>query len=185
MKVEDNKIYHYIENGNLQIEKIIADYSNYINTIIRNSYINLSSEDTEEVVLDVFLTIWKNQEKLDISKSMSAYISGITKNLVKYKYRQYKGNQSIEEYDEKIVDTSNIEIVISQNERQNVISSELDKMKAEDREVFIEYYYDEKSIKDISKIFNMSESKVKSKLYRTRKRLGKALKKRGYGANEQ
>ena len=58
-------------------------------------------------------------------------------------------------------------------------------MKAEDREVFIEYYYDEKSIKDISKIFNMSESKVKSKLFRTRKRLGKALKKRGYGANEQ
>ena len=93
MKVEDNKIYHYIENGNLQIKKIIGDYSNYINTIIRNSYINLSCEDTEEVVLDVFLTIWKNQEKLDISKSMSAYISGITKNLVKYKYRQYKENQ--------------------------------------------------------------------------------------------
>ena len=112
MKVEDNKIYHYIENGNLQIEKIIADYSNYINTIIRNSYINLSCEDTEEVVLDVFLTIWKNQEKLDISKSMSAYISGITKNLVKYKYRQYKGNQSIEEYDEKIAHIANQRISI-------------------------------------------------------------------------
>lgn len=185
MKVEDNKIYNYIENGILQIEKIMADYSNYINTIIRNSYINLPNEDVEEVVLDVFLTVWKNQEKLDISKSMSAYISGITKNLIKYKYRQYKENQNIEEYNEKLVDISNIEIAISQNERQNVISSELDKMKAEDRDIFIEYYYDEKNIKDISKIFNMSESKIKSKLFRARKKLNKALKKRGYSANEQ
>ena len=54
MKVEDRKIYTYIENNKLQMEKIMANYSNYISAIIRNSYIELSSEDVEEVLLDVF-----------------------------------------------------------------------------------------------------------------------------------
>lgn len=79
LKVENEKIYTYIENNKLQMEKIMETYNNYISTIIRNSHINLSNEDVEEVILDVFLTLWKNQNKLDINKSMSAYISGITK----------------------------------------------------------------------------------------------------------
>ena len=184
MKVEDRKIYTYIENNKLQMEQIMENYSNYISAIIRNSYIELSSEDVEEVLLDVFLTLWKNQEKLDINKSMSAYISGITKNLIKYKYRQCKENQNIEEYEEKLIDSLNIEIMILQNERQNVIAEELEKIKQEDKEIFVEYYYDDRSIKEISKIFNMSESKIKSKLFRVRKRLNKTLKKRGYSSNE-
>lgn len=184
MKVEDRKIYTYIENNKLQMEQIMENYSNYISTIIRNSYIELSSEDIEEVLFDVFLTLWKNQEKLDINKSMSAYISGITKNLIKYKYRQCKENQNIEEYEEKLIDSLNIEIMILQNERQNVIAEELEKIKQEDKEIFVEYYYDDRSIKEISKIFNMSESKIKSKLFRVRKRLNKTLKKRGYSSNE-
>lgn len=185
MKVEDEKIYTYIENSKLQMEKIMEKYNNYVSTIIRNSYIKLSNEDIEEVVLDVFFTLWKNQNKLDINKSMAAYISGITKNLIKYKYRQCKIELNIEEYEEKLIDNLNIEIGLLKNEKQNAISEELEKLKQEDKEIFIQYYYDDKSIKEISKIFNMSESKVKSKLFRVRKKLNKILKKRGYSSNEQ
>lgn len=185
MKVENEKIYTYIENSKLQMEKIMEKYNNYVSTIIRNSYIKLSNEDVEEIVLDVFFTLWKNQNKLDINKSMAAYISGITKNLIKYKYRQYKVELNIEEYEEKLIDNSNIEIALLKSEKQNAISEELKKLKQEDKEIFIQYYYDDKNIKEISKIFNMSESKVKSKLFRIRKRLNKILKKRGYSSSEQ
>ena len=184
MKIEDKKIYAYIDNGKLKIEKIIQDYSNYISTIIRNSYINLSSEDMEEVLLDVFVVLWKNQYKLDINKSLSAYISGVTKNLIKYKYRQNRPNQNIDEYEEKLIDFVNMELFLEKSEKQKIISDELDKMKKEDKEVFVEYYYDERSIKEIASIFDLSESKVKSKLFRVRKRLNKELKKRGYSSDE-
>lgn len=184
LKLEDRKIHTYIENDNLQMEMIIEDYSNYVKTIIRNSYINLSNEDVEEVVIDVFLTLWRNQDKLDINKSMSSYISGVTKNLIKYKYRQSKENLNIEEYEENLVEVSNMEVILSHNEKRNIITEELKKVKKEDSEIFIEYYYDDRSVKEISKIFNMSESKIKSKLFRVRKRLKKALKKRGYSSNE-
>ena len=58
-------------------------------------------------------------------------------------------------------------------------------MKTEDRNIFIKYYYYEKSINEIANDFKISESKVKSKLFRIRKKLHKAFKKRGYISNEK
>ena len=69
----------------LDIEKITKDYSNYVHTIIKNSNIDFSNEDIEEIIVDVFFALWKNEKRLDINKSMSAYIAGITKNLIKNK----------------------------------------------------------------------------------------------------
>ena len=73
----------YFKDDVLQIEILMNDYTNYILTIIRNFNINLSEEDIEEIMLDVFLTIWNNQEKLIRECNMSPYIAGITKNLIK------------------------------------------------------------------------------------------------------
>ena len=184
MEVKNRKIYNYMSNNILKIEEIMNDYTNYIYTVIRNSYINLPDEDVEEIVLDVFLTIWNNQSKLDINKKLSSYIVGITRNLIKKKYRNYITNDNIEDYEDQLVDLTNIELIFSENEKQKVILEELEKMKNEDKEIFIQYYYKERNIKEISKIFNISESKVKSKLFRIRKKLKKVLNGRGYGTNE-
>ncbi|MCI9063674.1 MAG: sigma-70 family RNA polymerase sigma factor, partial [Clostridia bacterium] len=141
-------------------------------------------EKVEEITLDVFLTLWKNTSKLDTNSIMSAYIAGITKNLIKLKYRKIKFLDNIDDYEDKIVDLSNIEMVLSNNEKYMIIMEELRNLKSEDKEVFISYYNNEIKIKDLSKIYNMSESKIKSKLYRVRKKLNKKLKERGYGINE-
>lgn len=184
MNVKYRKIYSYLSNDILEIEEIMKDYTNYIYTIIRNTYIKFSNEDIEEISLDVFLTLWNNQNKLDINKDMSAYIAGITKNLIKKKLRKNIINDNIEDYEEELIDTNNVEFVFSKNEKNKLIFDELTKMKIEDREIFIEYYYGEKNIKEISKIFNISESKVKSKLFRIRKKIKKILKEMGYDSNE-
>lgn len=183
MEVKNRKISTYIDNNTLKIELIMNDYTNYIYTIIRNMNVKLSAEDIEEVVLDVFLTLWKNQSKLDINKNMSSYIGGITKNLIKYKYRQSKDINTIEDYEEQLIDLKNIELVIVQKEKEKIISESLDKMKKEDIDIFIAYYYYSENIKSIANLFNMSESKIKSKLFRIRKKLNKALKERGYNSD--
>ncbi len=180
MEYYNNKISSYIFDNKLNIEKVMKDYTNYIYTIIRNNSNIFSNEDVEEIILDVFMSLWKNQYKLDINKSMSAYISGITKNLIKYKIRQNKSNNSnIDEFENEIIDLTNVELSVIQNEREKIISNELDLLNINDKNIFIEYYYSQKSIKEISIIFNMSESKIKSKLFRIRKRLKKVLKDKG------
>ena len=116
---------------------------------------------------------------------MSSYIAGITKNLIKKKYRINKNNENIEDYENKIIDVSNIEMNFIQREKSRIINNELNSMKLEDKDIFIKYYYWGQSIKEISNFFNISESKVKSKLFRIRKKLYKILKKRGYISSEE
>ena len=180
MEVKDKKIYDYISNGKLEIERIMKDYTNYVYTIIRKSYTSLPKEDMDEINLDVFLILWKNQSKLNINNSMTAYIAGITNNLVKQKYRNVKINGDFLDYEDNLISLLDVEILASKNEKKQVILKELSKMKDEDKEIFISYYYENMTAKQISKIHNMSESKVTSKLFRFKKHIQKVLKKGGY-----
>ncbi len=172
------KIDNYFIDDVLQVEALMNDYTNYILTIIRKFSFNLSEEDIEEIMLDVFLTIWNNQEKLIRDCNMSPYIAGITKNLIRKKYRKLKVVENIQDYDEKLVSLENIELIFSQNEKNRAVLEEVNKMKSDDKEIFIAYYYDEKRVKEISIMLNISESKVKSRLFRIRKKLKKVLKER-------
>ena len=78
------EIKHYIKNNELDLEKIINEYSSYTATIIDNMARNsLKDEDKEEIVSEVFFILWKNKNKLNINKYLSSYIAGITRNVVK------------------------------------------------------------------------------------------------------
>ena len=183
MKTKNERISTYIINNKIQIEELMKDYTNYIYKVVSNLNTNLTNEDIEEITLDVFLTIWKNKEKLDTDKKMSSYISGITKNLVKKKKRNIKVNENIDNYEEEFVDLTNIEIFLIEKEKNEIIENELNKRKELDKKIFIKYYYEENKIKDIAKDFKLTEAKVKSILFRIRKRLGKILKEKGYDFN--
>lgn len=185
MEIKNKIISTYIHDNNLKLEDLINDYSNYVYTIIRKSSINLSDEDTDEIVSDVFFTIWRNIEKLDYSKNISPYISGITKNLIKKKVRKTKINSNIDDYDEMLVDLSSIELCCIENEKRRIITNEIKKLKKYDKEIFLKYYYEDTSIKDIAEIYNISQSKVKVKLFRIRKKIKKILKERGYDLDEE
>lgn len=178
MKVANKKIFEYFIDNELQIEEIIKDYTNYVYTIISKSCINFSNEDLEEVISDVFFTIWNNQSKLDINKDISPYVAGVTKKLVMKKLRNNDKNDSIQNYVEKLVSSSNVELEIYENEVQKNILNVLENLKSDDKEVFIKYYYENRKINEIAIACGMSESKVKSKLFRIRKRIRKFLKDR-------
>lgn len=174
--MKEEKIYEYMENNKLNIENIVKNYSNYIKRIIKSKS-NLQQEDVEELISDVFVVLWNNQEKLDISKNISPYIAGITKNLIKKKYKYINLNDNIEDFEEKLAITNDIEIY--KDEANDILMNELNKMKNDEQEIFVKYYFENKKIKEIANILNFSESKIKMKLHRTKKKLKKILKERG------
>ena len=184
LKMKDSKIHNYFNGNKLLVENIVNDFSNYIYAIIRNSNLRILDEDIEELVSDVFFTIWRNKDKLDLNKKILPYIAGITKNLIKKKFRDTKVFDNIDDYENTLIENENIELCFIKNERNETIIKQLNKLKKEDKTIFILYYFNEKSINDISNVMNMSESKVKSKLFRTRKKLKKYLKERGYNSND-
>lgn len=90
-------------------------------------------------------------------------------------------NINIEFLERTIHDNIDVYYTTEEKEKTTIIMEELEKMKDEDKRIFIGYYYLSKKIKDISKELNISEIKVKSRLSRIRKKLKKELEKRGYG----
>lgn len=175
-----NKKSRYIkDNGELNIEKLVYEYKNYIMTILHKSSQNLLEEDLEEICSDVFITIWCNRGKLDLEKDFSPYIASITHNLLKKKYRDIKILEDIEEY-QNLADISNIEIIVSNIEENNILIEELNKLKNSDVDIFKRFYFYNEPIRYICNSLNISESKVKVSLYRTRIKLKKILKKRGF-----
>ena len=171
----------YLVNGKLDIDKILDDFYRYVYIIVKNGVSTyITDEDIEEIISDVFVAIWNNREKLDKTKLIKNYLAGITKNIIKWKYRKIKFDFNIDNYENKIIDNLSIEENFEISESNNIVEKTLENMKKEDKEIFIMYYYNSKKIKEISKTLNISESKVKTKLHRIRKKLRKELEKNGY-----
>lgn len=80
---------------------------------------------------------WNNKEKLDINKSISAYIAGITKNLMKKKSRNHKKIENIEDYTEQLESIENIEYSYLSSQKNQIIVEELKKMKEQDKDIFV------------------------------------------------
>ena len=170
--MNDSKIINYYKSNNeLDLEKIIKDYSNYINTIINNmAKLNLNDEDKEEIVSEVFFILWRNKDKLDYNKRLSSYIAGVTRNIVKEYLRKKQIHFDISDYENSLYSYDNLELLNDNIEEIKKIEKKLETIKEIDRKIFIDFYYSSKSIKDIAKEQKISEFSVKQRLYRIRKK---------------
>lgn len=174
-------IAEFEEKDILNIEKVIETYNHYIYSIIEHSISN--QEDIEELLSDVFLSLWKNYSRLDKNTNIRAYLIGITKNLIKKKYRNYNlklETKNIEDYENKINSYIDIQELIEQNEKSKIIDNLINQLKKEEQQIFIMFYYQSKKVKEIAKKLEVSETKVKVTLYRLRKLAKKKIKEGGY-----
>ena len=168
------EIKHYIKNNELDLEKIINEYTSYTATIIDNMARNsLNDEDKEEVVSEVFFILWKNKNKLNINKYLSSYIAGITRNVVKEYLRKVKINFDISDYENSLYNYDKINLLDDNVEEISKIEEKLKNMKKIDKTIFLDFYYSFKSIKDIAKEQKISEFSVKQRLYRIRNKIRK------------
>lgn len=170
----------YKEDGELKIKELVVDYSSYIYQIIRNMTIYLSNEDIEEIILDVFIAVWKNKEKLKGHLPIKPYLVGITKNTVMNKCKNVKITYNLDDYENSVEDFVDMQVLLEQKEKNTLIRNALELMPPIDKNVFILFYYNSKSIHEIAKQFNLSETNIKTKLHRIRKKMKKILNEGGY-----
>jgi RNA polymerase sigma-70 factor (ECF subfamily) len=171
----------YIINGKIDIDKIIDDFYGYVYIVVKNGVsISITNEDIEEIISDIFVALWKNSDDLLKVTAIKPYLAGIAKNVIRNKYRNIELNFSISDYEENLVDTYNIEKITEENEQNKVILDTLKTLKIDEYKIFIMFYYESKSIKEIAKILNYSTSNVKTILHRVRKIIKRNLEDGGY-----
>ena len=162
----------YLVNKTIDIDKIIDDFYGYVYMITKNgASIYITDEDIEEIISDVFVALWKNGRKLSEGTELKPYIAGITKNIIKNKYRKSELKFDLSEYENRLISNNDLEKITEENDQNDIIKSTLKELKSQEYQVFIMFYSEGKTVKEIAKILNFSESKVKVVLHRVRKKI--------------
>lgn len=161
-------------------EQIIQKYTPLISTIVYNiAGGRLQHQDVEEVVTDVFVTLWRNTEVLQPDK-LHSYLCCIAKSRVKDRLRRENTPplMDIDDIDES--DNTVLELDYENKTLCEDLREEIKRIKQPDQEILIRYYYYYQSASKIAAALTMNVETVKSKLQRTRQKLKVALQNRGY-----
>ena len=169
-------------------EKAISEtaerYGSYCYSIAYN--ILADKGDAEESVNDSYLNAW-NSMPPHRPAVLSTFIGKITRYISLKKWRakraQKRGGGNIdlayEELSECILSESNVDEELENKEISKVIDDFFFSLPLCEQSVFVCRYWYFDSVSAIAKQFGFSESKVKSMLHRTRKKLRSKLSEEG------
>lgn len=152
-------------NIEFNIELIIEEYGNYVYKIIDNTIgTSLSYQDKEEAVSDSFYLLWKNQN--NINKNIKSYLGTIARNVA---YQKLRENKDFFEYDDFLLNNYCFpKDSLTIDEILNFLSNE-------EKELFNLYYIKGFKVREIAKIKHKSNSAIKMKISRMRKKLKEAV----------
>lgn len=183
--MEDEKIIDlYFKRSESALAETSIKYGSYCKAIANN--ILSSYEDSEECENDAYRVLWERipPEKPSYFKG---YLGKIVRNLAltRYEYNTAKKRNSkfhvvLSELEECIPSNTSIEEQVQEREISKEISTFLKSIDKEKRIIFVKRYWYSDSIEDIALHMGISESKVKSILFRIRKKLKIHLEREGY-----
>jgi len=183
--VEDTDIIElYWKRSETAIKETAIKYGNYCKSIVHNILQN--KEDTEECINDTWLHTW-NAIPTERPYEFRTWLGRIARNLAFDRYRRMtakkRGGREIDvllsELEDCIPSVHSVEKELEDAELAEAINSFLKKQKKENRILFVRRYYYSDSVKQIAERFQISESKVKSSLFRMRNGLKEYLEKEG------
>ncbi len=173
----------YWERSEAALEETEKKYGRLCRHIAMN--ILQSTEDAEECVNDTYLGAW-NAIPPQKPAVLSAYLCRIARNcaLKKYDYNNSKKRSarieiSLTELEDCLVQPANNVCPGEAELTAKAISKFLRTLSYESRTVFMRRYWFFDSVSDIASRFSISESKIKSILFRTRGKLKVFLMKEG------
>ena len=144
-----------------------------------------NSEDSEECVNDALLAAW-NAIPPASPENLGAYLCRITRNLSLKRWREKTAEKRgggayllLSELDDCLPDDKSIDDAVDEIELSRLIDSFLRSLESDELDLFILRYFYFCSVSELAERFGFSKSKVKTQLYRTRKKLSARLEKEG------
>lgn len=181
--MEDSQIIElYFARDEAAIRETDCKYGKLCFRIAKNMLRN--EEDSKECVNDTYFSTW-NTIPPQRPALFKAFLCGITRHLslkrLEYDQAQKRSPELLTSFEEleAVLPDEAIAKAAEDQEIGEIISQFLKTETKEYRTVFLRKYWFFDSIETISAQYGFSESKVKSMLFRTRKRLKAYLKKEG------
>lgn len=158
-----------LRNGSEEaLEWFIRHYNGYVTSIVFHIIgSSMDMADVEEVVSDVFVTLWQNA---DAVHSVKGFLGTVARNMSKNKVRDAGCDLSL---DENIltIEGPSLEGSYEKKELSAAVKRAVLLMPPPDKEIFLRFYYYYQSLEEISGEMGMNISTVKTRLRRGRQKL--------------
>ena len=130
-----------------------------------------SKEDAEEAFQDTFMKVYRSIDKYQDSSKFSSWVFKIAYNTGLDYIKKSKRTNTLEVKEYKLSDHKNVEDDISKQELRNTLISLIDKLNDEESIRMTMYYFEEMTIKEMADITSFTETNIKTKLHRARKKI--------------
>ncbi|MCD4683958.1 MAG: sigma-70 family RNA polymerase sigma factor [Bacteroidales bacterium] len=172
------------QSDNFYIDKVLNNDANAYASLVdkhKNMVYTIAlkivrnREDAEEIAQDVFVKAYQSLATFKRESKFSTWLYRIVYNTAISKTRKKQFETTDLNYD--IVENYSEDDInedlnrLDNNEQKKVINTVLKKLNTEDHLLVTLYYFKEYSTEEISGIVNISQSNVKVKLHRIRKKL--------------
>ena len=167
------------------LEQAISRYGAYVAAVVTAQLgSGALREDVEELASDVFLTLWKNRTALKTER-LRGWLGTVARNTARgFLRKNGAAPQVLPAEDYLCVQDEQAPRLLAQQERQALVRRLLDTLEAQDREIFLRYYYYNQTTAAIAAQMQMTDSTVRSRLLRGRKRLRELLEQGGYSLED-
>ncbi|MFL0267949.1 sigma-70 family RNA polymerase sigma factor [Candidatus Clostridium radicumherbarum] len=179
MKIDESNFIKELKNKNYKsMDYVIDMYGNLIYKIVYSIlYNDYNICAVEECTNDVLIKIWDNIECFDSKKgSFKTWIITIAKyKAIDYKRKLIKYS-NLTDIDSLILSSGeDIENGLILKERRAEILAAIDKMKEQDKHIFLKRYFLNEDINSIAQSLNLTKAAVENRLSRGRKFLKEQL----------
>ena len=162
-------------------ERAIVETSNKYGRLCRNIAMSIlgNAPDAEECENDTYLALW-NAIPSTRPNCFSAFLSRVARNKAINQYKRNKRRSReceliVSELEECAFNVPSVEECLENKEVYQYINDFLQQQKKDTRVIFIRRYWYADSIACIAARTGYTEGKIKTVLFRTRKRLGEYL----------
>lgn len=159
------------------IERLIIEYGD---AILRMCYLYLKDYHlAEDAAQETFIKAMRHYDSFNRNSSEKTWLTRIAinccKNIMRMRWFRLGRGQLEENMQTDVTDP--MEHVLERDS----ITSAIQRMEVQDRELIILYYYQELSMKEIAQVIGKSENVTIQRVNRARKKLKKILTEAGYG----
>ena len=180
MENEEKELLERLKSGDTAaLEQLIAIYTPYVSTVIRNQLGACRAADVEELAATVFFTLW--EKRRSIRTNLRPWLAKVAKNCARtFQRRQKKQQKIISLEDVILVEKDKALLLTEARERTRILKLALDELGPTDSEIFTRYYYHEQTTAEIGTALGLHPEAVKSRLRRGREKLKEILQREGY-----
>lgn len=160
---------------------IIEKYSKLLWTVADAILKNVGTgQDVEECVADVFIAFWERPEQFDPSKGrLKSWLCIIARSKALDRYRELSRQSTVSIDDVMLIGRMGVQEYVIREETRKELTDALNALSALERDILIRRYYYEQKPRDIAVALDIPVKQIDNYLYRSKKKLRKAVSKQG------